>query len=144
MIVIFLRFINFDSMVLSSVFHMCLFASTSVPLETTTLYTFPDPPFLIRFSCLMELRICGTRPVNLWEISRRLSCRELGVSKTPTKIGYRWKVNCWQYLYQQEITRTVSRIEPDSLLFCNWKALNCSHKKEKEKEKHSIASDHQY
>ncbi|RDX81882.1 hypothetical protein CR513_37393, partial [Mucuna pruriens] len=48
-----------------SVFQMC-FTASSFPLDSVTLYTFPEPPFPIRFSCLMESRISPSEKLNTW------------------------------------------------------------------------------
>ncbi|BAT78397.1 hypothetical protein VIGAN_02106900 [Vigna angularis var. angularis] len=49
----------------TSVFQIC-FTASSFPLESVTLYTFPEPPFPIRFSCLMESRISPSEKLNTW------------------------------------------------------------------------------
>ncbi|KAF7817081.1 hypothetical protein G2W53_031050 [Senna tora] len=49
-----------------STFHMC-FTASSFPFESATLYTFPDPPFPITFSTLMESRISSSVKLSTWK-----------------------------------------------------------------------------
>nr|GLL48994.1 hypothetical protein VIGAN_02106900 [Ipomoea trifida] len=55
-----------DPSFVSSEFKIC-FTANSFPVLRTTLYTLPEPPFPIRFSFLIPLRISSSVKLNKWK-----------------------------------------------------------------------------